>query len=140
MNQPKTLLLSVFSGGGGTARYGDFVVVRLSAGAFAASSQEFNMTQNWARARVSSGNAQRDRSTFTDHFETLLARSGCGIATKGSRPLLKRIVEGLKQMNIDLSEWSIPANINESVEVQRRTPATDRTVVATPSTPEKPTP
>jgi hypothetical protein len=135
MNKPQTLLLSVFASGGGTARYGDFVVVRLSGGAFAATAQEFQMTQNWARARVSSGNAQRDRSSFTDRFETLLARSGCGIATKGSRPLLKRIVDGMRQMNIDLSEWSIPTNIDESVEIRRRLITVDPAAAVAPTQP-----
>lgn len=119
-NPPPTLLRSVFSSGSGTTRYGDFVVIRLPSASFAASAQEFHIVENWARARISSGNAQRDRSQFTDRFDTLLARSGCGIATKGSRPLLKRLVDGLQQMNLDLSAWSIPHNINESVEIERR--------------------
>lgn len=122
MSLSKTLLVSVLDGGG-TARYGDFILVKLPNGGFAATSQDFNMAQNWARGKVSSGNAQRDRSLFTDRFETLLARSGSGIATKGSRVTLRGIVAGLTQLGVQMSGYSIPVNINESVEIERKKPA-----------------
>jgi len=81
------------------------------------------MAQNWARGKMSSGNAQNDRSLFTDRFETLLARSGSGIATKGSRATLRGIVAGLTQLGVQMSGYSVPININESVEIERKKPA-----------------
>jgi hypothetical protein len=119
---PKTLLVGAL-GGGGTARYGDFVLVKLPNGGFAASAQDFNTAQNWARGKMSSGNAQRDRSLFTDRFETLLARSGSGIATKGSRATLRGIIAGLTQLGVQMSGYSVPININDSVEIERKKPA-----------------
>ncbi|HSW15166.1 MAG TPA: hypothetical protein VLI06_20120 [Solimonas sp.] len=117
------LLLSVLSGGGRTSRYGDFVVVTLPAQAFVTTSQEYLQAQTWARARASMGNAQRDRSAFVDRFETVLARNGCGIATKGSRPALARLVKGMKQGGMQIEDWAVPQNINDSVEIKKRDPA-----------------
>lgn len=115
------LLLGAFSGGGRTARYGDFVVVTMSAAAFVASALEYQRVQTWARARTSLGNAQRDRVAFTDRFETLLARSGCGIATKGSRQVLSRLVKGMEQNGLSVGEWAVPQNLHEGVEVKKKT-------------------
>ena len=122
MSPPKNLLTSALNGGG-TARYGDFILVKLPTGGFAATSQDYAMAQNWARGRLSSGNAYNDRCLFTDRFETLLARSGSGIATKGSRPVLRRMVAGLTQLGVQMSGYSIPVNIDESVEIERKKPA-----------------
>lgn len=114
------LLLGVFSGGGRTSRYGDFVVVTMSAAAFVATAMEYQRVQTWARARASLGNAQRDRTAFTDRFETLLARSGCGLATKGSRQVLSLIVKGMEQNGLPTNEWSVPQNLNEGVEIKKK--------------------
>lgn len=114
------LLLSAFSGGGRTSRYGDFIVVTMSASAFVTTAQEFQQVQTWARARASLGNPQRDRTAFTERFQTLLARSGSGIATKGNRQILARIVKGMEQNGMQIGEWSVPHNINESVEVKKK--------------------
>lgn len=116
------LLLSTLSGGGRTSRYGDWVVVTLPAMAFATSAQEFQQVQAWARARASLGNVHRDRSFFVARFETVLARNGGGLATRGSRPVLQRLIAGLKQGGLQMDEWSIPHNINESVEIKRKAP------------------
>ncbi|HEY0917335.1 MAG TPA: hypothetical protein VGE22_20815 [Solimonas sp.] len=120
------LLLSALSGGGRTSRYGDWVVVTLPAMAFATSAQEFQQVQTWARARSSMGNVHRDRSLFVERFETVLARSGGGIATRGSRPVLQRLIAGLKQGGLQMDEWSIPHNINESVEIKRKAAGPER--------------
>lgn len=120
MAPSRTLLATVFHNGGASSRYGDFVLVKLASARFLVTAQDFRMTTNWARGRISSGYPVRDCATFTDRFETLLARRGCGLASRGSRPLLRRMVEGIRQMNLGLDQWSIPANINESVEISRR--------------------
>lgn len=114
------LLLSAFSGGGRTSRYGDFVVVTMTASAFVATAIEYQQVQTWARARASLGNAQRDRTAFTDRFETLLARSGSGIATKGSRQVLARLVKGMELSGLQIGDWSVPQNVNESVEIKKK--------------------
>lgn len=124
MADPKTLLLSAFSGGASTARHGDFVVVKFPASTFATSSFDYHRVQTWARGRMSTGNAHRDRAAFVDRFETLLARGGSGVATKGNRPALRLLIKGLSQSGAVISEWSVPHNINESVEIARRAPDT----------------
>lgn len=116
----QNLLLSAFSGGGRSTRYADFVVVTLPAGAFVATAMEFQQAQTWARARASMGNAQRDRSAFMDRFETLLARSGSGVATRGNRQALSRLVSGMLQGGLQLEGWSVPTNLNESVEIKKK--------------------
>ena len=76
--------------------------------------------QTWARSRASLGNPHRDRSAFVDRFDTVLARSGSGIATKGSRPVLAMIVKGMEKNGLQMGDWSVPHNINESVEVKKK--------------------
>lgn len=126
MAQPKTILLSVFAGGGRTSRFGDCTLVLVPNMAFATTTQEFNMAERWARSRPSTGNAQRDRTLFTDRMETMLARNGCGLATKGSKPTLRTIIGVLKQSGQDIKAWSVPHNINESMEATpRKKPAED---------------
>lgn len=119
----QNLLLSAFSGGGRTSRYGDFIVVTLSALAFATTAQEYQQVQTWARARVSLGNPHRDRTAFVDRFGIVLARNGCGVATKGSRPELARIVKGMQQNGLQIGDWAVPHNLNEGVEVKKREPS-----------------
>ncbi|HVT36270.1 MAG TPA: hypothetical protein VHE37_11825 [Nevskiaceae bacterium] len=122
MKSSPTIHAGMTAAGFRRARYGDFVVITLSNGAFAVTAQDMMMVETWARGRTSFGNAQRDQTAFTDRFDNVLARSGSGIATKGSRPVLARIVAGMMANGIDIKEWSVPHNINESVEVVRRKP------------------
>lgn len=115
-----TVLMSVLAHGGRTTRYGDFIVVHMHGCSFITTPMEFQQAQMWARARMSSGTPTRDRSAFVDRFETILARIGGGIATKGNRAALARIVKSMTANALQLAEWSIPHNINESVEIARK--------------------
>ncbi|MCC2655699.1 MAG: hypothetical protein K0Q76_807 [Panacagrimonas sp.] len=123
MSTPQSLLVSAFSGGGTTSRHGDTVVVKFPASTFATNSVDYKRVESWARARLSIGNANRDRAAFVDRFENLLARSGGGIATRGNRPALRLLITGLKQAGMEMDQWSVPHNINESVEATKRPPA-----------------
>lgn len=60
----------------------------------------------------------RDRTSFVDRFETVIARIGSGVRTKGSRGVLQRIVKSMKANALLLEEWSIPHDINESLEIK----------------------
>jgi hypothetical protein len=115
-----TVLSSVFASGGRTARYGDYTVVYMQGSAFITTPMEFIQMQNWARARQTCGNAVRDRTLFVDRFETLLARIGCGLTSKGNRTLLSRIVKSMKANAMFLEEWSIPRNLDEGVEMKKK--------------------
>jgi hypothetical protein len=116
----QNMLLSALSSGGRTSRYGDFIIVTMPSAAFATTAQEYTTVQTWARSRASLGNPHRDRSAFVDRFDTVLARSGSGIATKGSRPVLAMIVKGMEKNGLQIGDWSVPHNINESVEVKKK--------------------
>jgi hypothetical protein len=120
MSTTQSLLLSAFSGGGATSRYGDTVIVKFPASTFATSAGDFRRVENWARGRLSIGNAERDRAAFTDRFENLLARRGGGLATRGHRPALRQLLTGLTQAGVVMDQWSVPHNIDESMEAKRR--------------------
>lgn len=115
-----TILTSVFAAGGGTSRYGDFIIVKMSNCWFITTPVEFQQMSNWARGRMSSGTPHRDRQTFVDRFETVLARTGGGVSTKGNRSLLARIVKSMKANSVFLEGWSIPHDLNASVEIARK--------------------
>ena len=115
-----TVFMSVFATGGRIARYGEFSIVYMHTGAFITTPIELLQHQNWARGRTSSGNAVRDRTAFTDRFETLLARVGSGLSTKGSRGLLQRIVKAMAAAAVPLESWNIPLNLNETMEMKKK--------------------
>lgn len=118
-----TILTSVLQHGGRTSRYGDFTVVHMHGASFITTPMEYLQMQNWARGRNSSGNAGRDRTTFVDRFETVLGRIGSGIATKGSKLLLARIVKSMKANAVMVDEWSVPRDLDAGVEMKKRKPA-----------------
>ena len=108
-----TVLTSVLAHGGRTSRYGEFTVVHMHGCSFITTPMELTQMTNWAR----------DRSTFTDRFETILARSGSGISTRGNRSVLARIVKAMKASAVFLEEWMIPRDLNESMEMKKKPPA-----------------
>jgi len=114
-----TILTSVFAHGGRTGRYGEFTIVYMHGCTFITTPMEFMQQQNWARSRVSSGNPARDRTAFVERFETVLARSGAGVATRGNRSVLSRIAKAMKASSIFLEEWMIPRDLDASLEMKR---------------------
>ncbi|MCK5859786.1 hypothetical protein [Abyssibacter sp.] len=120
-----TMMTTVFADGGRMTRFGDFVVCRLSTGSFTVTSLEFQPIRMWAHAKLSTGNVVRDRALFVDRFQTLLARKGSGIATRGNREALKRLARGLQQMGIAMGEWSVPHDLNACDMPPRRRPAVE---------------
>ena len=117
-----TILTSVLAHGGRAARYGEFTIVTMHTGAFVTTPMEFFQHQNWARARVSTGNPSRDRTLFVDRFDTLIGREGSGVSTKGSPMALSRIVKAMKAAAIFMEGWAVPRNIDTSVEVKKPPP------------------
>jgi len=120
-----TVFTSVMQHGGRTSRYGDFTVVHMHGCSFITTPMEFMQMQNWARGRMSCGTPARDRSSFTDRFETLLARVGSGLTSRGNRMALGRIVKSMKANAVFLEEWSIPRDLDAGVEIRKRKPAAD---------------
>jgi hypothetical protein len=115
-----SILTSVFAHGGRMSRFGEFTMVLMHGCRFIATPMEAMQMQNWARGRPSSGNAARDRTLFTDRFETVIAGAGSGLSTRGHRPLLQRIVKAMKANAVVLEGWSIPHDIDQSVEIKPR--------------------
>ena len=114
-----TILTSVHAHGGRISRYGDFTIVHMHGCSFITTPMEYMQMQNWARGRALCGNPSRDRSTFIDRFETVLARSGGGVATRGNRSVLSRIVKAMKSNSVFLEEWMIPRDLDQSMEMRR---------------------
>ena len=108
---------------GRVSRNGDFVVVTLQALSFVVPAVEYQQVQQWARSRVSNDIPHRDRADFVNRFETLLARQGCGIASKGSNKMLAAIMQNMEQAGLSLDEWMIPQGIYDSVEIKKKKPA-----------------
>jgi len=115
-----TIFSAAFGSGGGSSRYSDFVVVRLTNCSFITTPMELQQVSSWARGRMSSGTPHRDRTTFIERFETIIGRSGSSISTKGNRGMLSRMVKSMKASSILLAEWSIPHDLDASMEMKKR--------------------
>jgi hypothetical protein len=115
-----TILHSVQANGGRTSRYGEFTMVFMHNCGFITTPMEYMQMQNWARGRVSTGNPNRDRTLFIDRFETVLGRGGSGVATRGSKAGLLRIVKAMESTGILLEEWLIPRDLADGVEVKKK--------------------
>ena len=105
-----TLLASVFAGGGRASRYGDFTIVTLHGCCFATTPGEFQQQQSWALTRGSSGDAARDCAAFVDRFDTVIGREGSGIASKGSRMALQRIIKAMRASAVFMKGWNVPGD------------------------------
>jgi len=114
-----TVLTSVLAHGGRTSRYGEFTVVHMHGCSFITTPMEYMQMQNWARGRTSTGNPARDRTTFVERFETVLARVGGGVSTRGNRSVLSRIVKAMKANSMFLEEWSVPRDLDQGMEMKR---------------------
>ena len=128
-----TLLAGAMSGGGRVTRNGDLTVIYLHACSFATTAGESARAHSWARSKNSFGNAQKDRTAFIERFESVLARNGAGIATKGSMPILQGIVRGMRASGMQMEEWSVPYNIDASVEIKRKDTAAVADVIIAPA-------
>ena len=115
-----TILTSVHAHGGRITRYGEFTMVFMHGASFITTPMEYMQMQNWARGRVSSGNAGRDRTTFVDKFETVLGRSGSGIATRGNRSILARIVKAMKSSAVFVEDWAVPRDLEQGMEMKKK--------------------
>ena len=114
-----TVLTSVLAHGGRTSRYGEFTIVHMHNCSFITTPMEYMQMQNWARGRTSTGNPARDRTTFVERFETVLGRIGGGVATRGNRSVLSRIIKAMKANSMFLEEWSVPRDLDQGMEMKR---------------------
>ena len=129
-----TVFTSVFAHGGRTSRYGDFTIIHMHNCSFVTTPMECMQMSNWARSRPSSGNPQRDRMSFVERFETVLARVGSGVATRGSRGILARMVKSMKASSLMLEDWQVPRDLNQDMQMKKR-PAPAVAVIAPAAAP-----
>jgi len=115
-------IFSIAFNGGGSSRYADFVVVRMTNCTFITTPMELQQVSNWARGKMSSGTAGRDRTTFMERFETVIARTSSSMSTRGNRGLLSRMVKGMKASSMLMAEWSIPHDLDASMEMKKKVP------------------
>lgn len=113
----KSMLDSAFNGGR-SSRNGDLVVVTLPSQAFVTTAQEFMQLQQWGRSKPSNGIPTRDRTALIERLETVIARNGSGIATRGNPKALQRMVHNMEQLGMPLDDWAIPRFVDD--EIKRR--------------------
>lgn len=115
-----TVSTSVQAHGGRTTRYGEYTIVHMHGCSFITTPMEYLQNSNWARGRQSCGNPSRDRSAFVDRFETVIGRSGSGVATRGNPSALARIVKSMKANSVLLEEWLVPRNLDQGMEMKKK--------------------
>jgi hypothetical protein len=116
----KTLFDSA-TNGGRISRNGDLVVVTLNALAFITTAQEFQMAAQWGRSKQSNGIVHRDVMALVERLETVIARNGSGVATRGNPKALQRMVLAMTQLAIPLDDWAVPlALAEEGMQVKKK--------------------
>lgn len=103
-----TVYSSVFDHGSRITRYGEFSVITFPGGAVVASGLECHQLQMWARTEKSRGAQTLDVMAFIGRFQTLLARKGSGVATRGSQLVLRGIVQAMQTCGLPMADWSVP--------------------------------
>jgi hypothetical protein len=114
MSTSLTLFDGASSQGYRIKRVDDIVVVTMQGAAFATTVQDHTQVQQWARARASMGNAQRDRTAYCNQHQTLLARNRGGLATKGSIDALTQLIRTMRKCGMLIDEWVVPERVKLS--------------------------
>lgn len=122
-----TTIFSVVENGGRFSRYGDFVMVVLPACAFVATALDFQQVRQWAASKQSSGTPHRDRMSFIERFEHLVARTGSGISTKGNSAVLVGLAKSMTANGMQLADWDIPQRIYDDTKVLKYRPSAPAT-------------
>lgn len=116
-----TTIFASVENGGRFSRYGAFVMVVMPACAFVATAADFQQARQWASSKSSSGTPNRDRTSFIERFEHLIARSGSGISTKGNSAVLASLVKSMAANGLQLGDWDIPQRIaDDTKEIKYR--------------------
>lgn len=109
-------LYAAITNSGSVARLGEVTVLRMDgAGAVAVPSLAFTTAARWANSRPAAGILQKDRMTFLDRFELLLARPASMVQTRGSAKPLYDLLLSMERIGLDIHEWSIPHAVEELI-------------------------
>lgn len=117
-----SILTGATAAGCRRTRHGDSVVVVMQSTAFAVLALDLTKVESWVRATASIGGGQRDLTAFVARFDHVLARTGGGVATRGSDVVLARIARDLIANNVDVSGWAMPRSVRESLDVHPAMP------------------
>lgn len=108
----KSILDSALNGGRAN-RNGDLVIVAMPNQGFVTTAQEYQIVMSWARSKQSNGFPHKDRAAMLERFETLIPRNNSGVAPRGNRKVLKRMVADMEQLGMVLDEWTIPRDLDD---------------------------
>ena len=104
-------LFTIAMGGGTISRFGIMAVLTLPGVAFVTTKQEMQQAQLWGRARLSSGDEQKDRSTLLEQLTNLVARADGSATTRGAPDMLSKLVRQMQDSGMDLAAWLIPSAV-----------------------------
>lgn len=94
------------------SRYGELVqLVMPGEGALIVPTAEFTFAQKWAQRRNSTGSPIRDRALVLEKLDTVIARSGSLVSTRGSRKPLETLVRAMRGAGFAPEEWNLPADL-----------------------------
>lgn len=104
------------------------IVLGRGRGAFVAPVFDASVARKWAEGRDATGIEYRDMTQFMDRFETLIARSGCPLVTRGHPVKLIELAKEMKSAGYELSEWSLPQEVMDAF--KRKKPEPEKPVAA----------
>lgn len=109
----KTLtLLQAVTSAGRVVRQGPLVQFIIDGnGAMVMPTLDFFTVEKWANSKFASGNRMADRTRFLDQIQTLVARPGSFISTRGSSKTLEDLARLMKANGYDLNEWQLPPEL-----------------------------
>ncbi|MEC9358135.1 MAG: hypothetical protein VX836_09730 [Pseudomonadota bacterium] len=94
------------------SRYGELVqLVMPGEGALIVPTTEFTFVQKWAQRRNSTGSPIRDRALVLEKLDTVIARSGSLVSTRGSRKPLETLVRAMRGAGFAPEEWNLPTDL-----------------------------
>lgn len=110
-------LFTIAMGGGTISRFGIMAVLTLPGVAFVTTKQEMQQAQLWGRARLSSGDEQKDRDTLLAQLSNLIARADGSATTRGEPQMLSRLARQMQDSGMDLAAWLIPQPVRAGLPV-----------------------
>lgn len=94
------------------SRFAELVhLVMPGEGALIVPSDDYNVAHKWAQRRHSTGSAMRDRALLLEKLDTVIARSGSLVSTRGSRRPLEKLVQAMRSAGFSPEEWSLPPDL-----------------------------
>lgn len=84
-------------------------------GAVVVPAQDFLIAQKWGQSRTGSTNVVTDRGRFLEKFETLIARPGSFVSTRGNTRSLASLAKVMIASGYDMSEWGLPFDVKQAL-------------------------